>query len=474
MKKIWIMILVSASIVIACNPKTDKEKETKTDENLSTIYGKIENNKENLIYLSYNSITDTIKTNENGEFTTKLILSQPTVVSFLSGRNQTMIYCLPKSNIKFNANATDFSNTLSFSGSEEIVNNYLAEQSKAMQNAGINSEQFLYAADYKIFLASLDKLFSTMQARFENFAKNNTEKYPEFVKLEPKRLDLLTATLILTYYTPIISSNKNIDEVEIILDNLTGSLDINNPKMLQLTEFKPFVQNFVPYLLTKDLQGKKVEFSSATEYADFYFGKIDNLFIENTVREYVYYNFIKEFISYYGAESIVEIYSVYKDMATNKVQLTELNKIFSEYNKLAKGQASVNWSFPDIEGKIYSLSDFRGKYVYIDVWAAWCGPCIREIPALESLKQKFADKNIAIIGISIDENRADWINMLQTKNMQGTQLHAGGWNNDLCNYFKITGIPRFILLDKQGNIINSNADRPSGNIEEVIRNLEGI
>ena len=93
---------------------------------------------------------------------------------------------------------------------------------------------------------------------------------------------------------------------------------------------------------------------------------------------------------------------------------------------------------------------------------------------MESLKQKFADKNIAIIGISIDENRADWINMLQTKNMQGTQLHAGGWNNDLCNYFKITGIPRFILLDKQGNIINSNADRPSGNIEEVIRNLEGI
>ncbi|MDD2637275.1 MAG: TlpA disulfide reductase family protein [Bacteroidales bacterium] len=161
-------------------------------------------------------------------------------------------------------------------------------------------------------------------------------------------------------------------------------------------------------------------------------------------------------------------------MPINKVQLTELDKIFSEYNKLSKGQTSINWSFPDIEGKIYSLSDFRGKYVYIDVWAAWCGPCIREIPALESLKQKFADKNIAIIGISIDENREDWINMLQSQNMQGIQLHAGGWNNDLCNYFKITGIPRFILLDKQGNIINSNADRPSGNIEEVLRSLEGI
>ncbi|MCK9321346.1 MAG: TlpA family protein disulfide reductase, partial [Bacteroidales bacterium] len=225
---------------------------------------------------------------------------------------------------------------------------------------------------------------------------------------------------------------------------------------------------------THDLKGQKVEFTSATEYAEFYFAKIDNLFIENTVKEYVYYNFIKDFISYYGAESVADIYAVYKDMATNKVQLTELNNIFSEYNKLAKGQASINWSFPDIEGKIYSLSDFRGKYVYIDVWASWCGPCKREIPALESLKQKFIDKNIVIIGISVDENRADWTNMLQTTNMQGIQLYAGGWNNDLCNYFKITGIPRFILLDKQGNIINSNADRPTGNIEEVIRNLEGI
>ncbi|MDD4149510.1 MAG: TlpA disulfide reductase family protein [Bacteroidales bacterium] len=473
MKKFWIIILVIATIFIACNPKTDK-KETETDENLTTISGKIENNKEPYVYLLYNSITDSIKINENGEFTAKLMLSNPTVISFISGRNQATIYCLPKSDIKLNANASDFFNTLNFSGSDETVNNYLAEQSKTMQNAGINSENFLYAAEYNVFLASLDELFSKMQTRFESFAKDNTEKYLEFVKLEPERLNLLMGTLLLTYYTPLISADKNIDELEIILDNLTGSIDINNPKMLQLTEFKPFVQNYVPYLITHDLKGQKVEFASATEYAEFYFAKIDNLFIENTVREYVYYNFIKDFISYYGAESVSDIYSVYKDMATNKDQLTELNKIFSEYNKLAKGQASVNWSFPDIEGNIHSLSDFRGKYVYIDVWASWCGPCKREIPALESLKQKFSGKNIVIIGISVDENRADWTNMLQTQNMQGIQLYAGGWNNELCNYFKITGIPRFILLDKQGNIINSNADRPTGNIEEVIRNLEGI
>ena len=64
--------------------------------------------------------------------------------------------------------------------------------------------------------------------------------------------------------------------------------------------------------------------------------------------------------------------------------------------------------------------------------------------------------------------------MLQSQNMKGIQLHAGGWDNELCNHFKITGIPRFILLDKAGNIINANADRPSGNIEEVINGLEGI
>jgi thiol-disulfide isomerase/thioredoxin len=148
--------------------------------------------------------------------------------------------------------------------------------------------------------------------------------------------------------------------------------------------------------------------------------------------------------------------------------------MFAEFDKIAPGKPSVEWSFPDINGKNISSTDFIGKYVYIDVWASWCGPCKVEIPYLETLKKKLAGKNIAFVSISVDENIEDWKNSLKKESATGIQLYANGWENALCKHFKINGIPRFILLDRDGNIIKSDADRPSGEIETVINDLEGI
>jgi thiol-disulfide isomerase/thioredoxin len=402
------------------------------------------------------------------------MISHPTHFVFISGRNYARIYSLPKSKIDFTADASDFLGTIIFSGDDQEVNNYLAGQNKIVKLAQVNSENFLYASDYSIFKSALDVLMQNMHSNFDDFAKENAETYPDFVKMEIERLRLFKGTILLTYYTPVVTSNKIIEDAETSINQIISETDLNNPELIGLTEFKPFVQNMMAYLLNKKVQEEKLEFTSAEEYAKFYFAKIDEYFVENTVKEELYYSFLKDFISYYGAESVVEPYNTYKDIATNKERLSELDKTFSEYNKLAKGQASVNWTFPDIDGKNYSLSDFKGKYVYIDVWASWCGPCKRELPYLTQLKEKFADKNIAIIQISVDENRADWVNLMQTENLQGIQLFTGGWANSLCDHFKITGIPRFILLDMDGNIINSNADRPSGDIETVLNSLEGI
>ncbi|PLX09871.1 MAG: hypothetical protein C0596_00895 [Marinilabiliales bacterium] len=473
MKKIWILI-VAAVFVAACNSNPENQEETTNNEDITVIKGKIDNNNDPYVYLTYNSRTDTIKLNDNGEFTSNVMIASPTNFFLVSGNYFTSIYSMPKSKISFSADKTDWWNSLKFTGDDEAVNNYLVDHNKTVQLAGINSENFLYAKDYQKFASSLENLMSQVQTKFDNFAKDKGEEYTEFVKLESERLKLLEGSLVLTYYTPVINSNKTIDAAEQKINSIISSTDINNPEMIQLHEFKAFVQNMMGFLINKKIQDENLQITTVETYANLYFGTIDEYFVEQTVREELYYSFIKDFTAYYGAEGLTEAYNTYKDMATNKERLSELDKVFSEFSKLAKGQPSVNWSFSDIDGNNYSLSDFRGKYVYIDVWASWCGPCKRELPYLESLKTKFAGKNIEIIQISVDENRTDWVNLMQSENLSGIQLYAGGWDNDLCNHFKITGIPRFILLDTEGNIINSNADRPSGNIETVLNNLEGI
>lgn len=473
MKKIWILLVVAA-IAVSCNNKSTEQVEKSNNDDITVIKGKIENNKDSFIFISYNSKTDTINVDDQGEFTANIMISSPTNVVFSNGNYYSSIYSMPKSNISFTADGTDFWNTLNFSGDNEIANNYLALQNKTLQLAGLNSEDFLYSSDYAIFATSLEGLMQVIQSEYDNFVTENGDDYPEFVKIENERLHLLRGSLLLTYYSPVMSSGKTIDAAEEDITNVLNSTDINNPKLINLHEFKPFVQNYLAFLVNKKIVADKIEITTAEAYANLFFSTIDENFIESAVKEELYYSFLKDFLTYYGPESVVDIYNNYKDITSNKERLSELDKIFEEYSKLAKGQASINWTFPDMDGKNYSLSDFEGKYVYIDVWATWCGPCKKETPYLKELKEKFAGKNIEFIQISVDEKKSDWVTMVNEKNLDGIQLFANGWDNDLCNHFKINGIPRFILIDKSGNIINSNADRPSGDIETVINGLEGI
>ncbi len=132
--------------------------------------------------------------------------------------------------------------------------------------------------------------------------------------------------------------------------------------------------------------------------------------------------------------------------------------------KLAENMPSPTFNYPDINGHNVSLSSLKGKYVYIDVWATWCGPCRVQIPYLKELEEKYENKNIEFIGLSIDtqENKGKWEAMVAERNLKGIQLLADkDWQSKFIQEYYITGIPRFILIDPKGNIVSPDAPRPS-------------
>jgi len=140
---------------------------------------------------------------------------------------------------------------------------------------------------------------------------------------------------------------------------------------------------------------------------------------------------------------------------------------------LGKGQPSPSFvNYENYKGGTTSLSDLKGKYVYVDVWATWCGPCKREIPNLAKIEKEYHNKNIEFVSISVDDARRNngswdnakdkWKKMVKNKKMGGIQLFATkGFRSDFIRGYSINSIPRFILIDPQGNIVNSNAPRPS-------------
>ena len=121
-------------------------------------------------------------------------------------------------------------------------------------------------------------------------------------------------------------------------------------------------------------------------------------------------------------------------------------------------------NYQNYKGGTTSLEDFKGRYVYIDIWATWCGPCITEIPDLKAIEKAYHDKNIAFVSISIDDEEGfdRWKKMVEQKELTGTQLFADkDWRSPFVKAYRISGIPHFILIDSEGKVVSANAPRPS-------------
>lgn len=137
--------------------------------------------------------------------------------------------------------------------------------------------------------------------------------------------------------------------------------------------------------------------------------------------------------------------------ATSFIQYVENMKL------TAVGQSAPEIALPNPEGKIVKLSSMRGKYVLVDFWAKWCGPCRQENPNVVRAYQKYKDKGFTVFGVSLDRNRADWLQAIEQDNLTWTHVSdLKYWQSEAARTYNITGIPFSVLLDPNGVIIEKN------------------
>jgi len=162
-----------------------------------------------------------------------------------------------------------------------------------------------------------------------------------------------------------------------------------------------------------------------------------------------------------------DYFELIKKITSNQPFIDSAEKKYLEVissNNLKLGDISPKFSYEAIDGKTVNLEDLKGKYIYIDIWATWCAPCVKQVPYLKELEENYKDKNIVFVSISVDKKEAKpvWKKMVLNKKLGGIQLFADkSFDSEFMDAYAVNSIPRFILIDPSGKIIDSEAPRPS-------------
>ncbi|WP_316794119.1 TlpA disulfide reductase family protein [Pedobacter frigoris] len=192
-------------------------------------------------------------------------------------------------------------------------------------------------------------------------------------------------------------------------------------------------------------------------------GSIDQkimAFNNDDVKGAVVLNEVKMPVNYASYLDFIKRYGKYLESPYHQLVMEELGTKL--YNSVAGPKPAINFSYPDQKGKIVSLNDFKGKVVVVDVWATWCAPCKQQIPYLKKMEEELKGKDVAFISVTVDyeKDKQKWLDMLKDMDLHGIQLFAGGWTKITRDY-AITVIPRFMVFDKAGNVVSTDAPRPS-------------
>lgn len=192
------------------------------------------------------------------------------------------------------------------------------------------------------------------------------------------------------------------------------------------------------------------------------------------VRDVLLHTLAATYVDRYGIDGIQDLENIYHTYVKDEALNADYALKYGKWDLSRPGKPSPDFVAEDIDGNEYSLEDFRGKYVYIDLWATWCNPCRKELPHLKRLSERFQDAQIVFLGLSIDNDKAKWKEMLSEDELYGTQLYIGA-QSDFQKAYRIEGIPRFILLDKEGRIVSNDMTRPSSDdTADALEALDGI
>ena len=385
------------------------------------------------------SYYSTLDNNGKGEITFSPVLN-PGYAVLYGPKNIMYFYLIPtgkQSLLKYK------NGDLKFLGAGKAINEYLNGELLELLTLNYNQPE-------NEFLSDWNKMFHNLQINIDSLSLNE-----EFKKVERKRLHYLACNMLQNYplhrarflkqkyYLPHSAFYQQQEKIM-----------IEDSEAYDLWEYRQAFRNYIQALASKNINNNPL---SELRYALNYTKKSIK---DSNLQDYLIHTFMYGYVRKYGVKDIHEFLPIYNDHVHNIKRKADFKEIYQKFSRITQGKQAPYFILPNAEGEKISISMLRGKYIYIDVWATWCLPCCRELPYLFKLQEMYKGKPINFVSISIDEDESKWKGKIKTDNLQGVQLRADR-NNNFQKDYQISRIPRFILIDAEGKIIDENMTRPS-------------
>lgn len=452
MKTNKILLAVIALYILSCAKEEEKEID------YAILSGTLQNLGDEKVHLYNNpDASGTLEVASDGTFTDTIHLSQDGYVSLRAGYMGVNFFLSKGDHITFSADVASPDTPPTFIGESATIQEYLIEKDKKQEELTADFELF-FGQEPETFLDAITNYIET-----QNKTLNASTFSEEFKTIEKKALTFNLMDLKTTYagYQKYLAEGE-----DVVPDGFLADFDALNKDNEEDAKQYSLYKNLVMTDIMNTIEAKN---DSITPFFESIVNQLEN-FKSPSIRDHVINSML---FAYSPSEGDVHLIKDKLLALASKESIKE--SIINRYDKiksLIKGQPSPTFTYENFKGGKTALKDLEGKYVYIDVWATWCGPCIGEIPYLKELEHQYADKNIEFVSISVDtkDDYGKWRKMVINKDLGGTQLMAdNAFNSTFIESYAINAIPRFIIIDPEGNIVSADATRPSdANIESKL------
>ncbi len=428
-------------------------KQTLTDVTLKNYYG-----------------SHTTKSNSSGLFKFRISIGSPQYFQLKTDKTINL-FLIPGDSIFVNPGNRP---NVSPDNGSAVASNYLADWYALTDSLSRNFDRTaFYSQNPESFTSAVTNLLEVLKAPLNQLLAHSQGVNKEFVRIEEERVNFWAWCPLNRYeHRYQLYTGKNAQLPGNFYDYLHKA-HFNDPSFLQLSDFDDFTSTFLEMKVFKASQQNQQSYEDPYFTTKVLLNAIGETFTNQKVLDNILYHQMWAQIYYMDVND--SLYAIVEKTLRDPKHVQGLRRLYTSLQKFHAGRSAPEFTLMDVRDSTYTLKDFRGKYLLMDVWGIYCGPCIKEIPALKEIKAEFRDANITFIAVNLDGTKDAWIKRMKELNLDGLQFMAtNGWQSDFQNAYEIEQVPTFILIDREGRFLDARAKLPTEGLRYVLNSLPAV